>query len=66
MVLLVGTPSTRVVLVASSLEEMTRCEENQQDYECEQSDRWDDWHAKSWSVGVPLILKTVLLYIRPS
>jgi hypothetical protein len=38
-----------MVFVASSLEEMTRCEEPQKDYKGEQSERWDDGHAESWS-----------------
>jgi hypothetical protein len=33
-VLLIWTLPTRVVFVASCLEEITRCKENQQDYKC--------------------------------
>ena len=38
---------TRVVFVASSLEETTTGKENQQDYYCEQGNRWEDGHHKS-------------------
>ena len=42
-------PSTHVVFVAASLEQMTPCEENRQDYYCEQRDCWDNGHRKSLS-----------------
>ncbi len=36
-----------MVLVTSALEEMTTGKESQQDYYCEQGDRWEDGHRKS-------------------
>ena len=46
-VLLIRTPPTGVVLVTLALEEMTTGKESQQDYYCEQGDRWEDGHRKS-------------------
>jgi hypothetical protein len=51
-VLFLWSATTCMVFVASSLEEMTRCEEPQKDYKGEQSERWDDGHAESWSPRV--------------
>ena len=42
-------PTTCMVFVAASLEEMTRGEETQQNYKYYQGDRWEDGHAESWS-----------------
>ena len=38
-----------MAFVAASLEEMTTGKKTQQDYYCEQGDRWEDGHAESWS-----------------
>jgi hypothetical protein len=64
-VLLIRTPPTRVVFVAASLEEMTTGKESQQNYYCEQGDRWEDGHRKSLSAKLALAIylaRTQFLY----
>jgi hypothetical protein len=48
LLLLLWTPATRVVFVAS-VEEVTRGKNSQKDYKGKWNERWNDGHGKLWS-----------------